>query len=104
MVSGLNTRSTESIHIQFRILFSPQQLTFQINLMKKIFELYIQYLERKRKSADLWKLMHEETINKKACIAVYNEAADENTKIFAIEELENTYTRVEKLKNLIKLL
>lgn len=70
--------------------------------MKEIILKYLEYLERKRKSRDLWRLVQEESYTQKAALEVFKESISQEQKDYALECLQDYYIRVDKLKNQIK--
>lgn len=75
--------------------------------MKEIILKYIEYLERKRKSRDLWKLLQEEKKYSDFCISqaeVWRTQDDWNQYDCWQDHFRESGQRVEKLKNQIKLL
>lgn len=73
--------------------------------MKEIILKYIEYLERRRKSRDLWKLMKEEEIIVGAAIEYRRENMhDRGSLQYVAGIILESNARTEKLKNQIKLL
>lgn len=72
--------------------------------MKEILLKYIEYLERKRKSRDLWKLIKEESITIDACVKFWRQNKQPGDAEYAANQVLAVKQRIEKLKNQIKLL